>query len=325
MASEKKRPPRRASGKISRRVLLSVDGGGSKARALVDEGGRLKGRIEWFGLNPYDIDRVEFEKRLRTLLGPLLSYLKGSRGCPATIDACVALAGAGDPAIARRCRRIISRVLGAFGKPGRLAVTSDAGAIVDTSLVDCGGVVLLAGTGSVCFAVERASGGRSIYQIGGRGGILDEGSAFRMGTALLSHTLRAAGQPSLVDRSVQLLCERQGITLDRIPVRFVPPCRAEIASLARILLDACAEGDRFAKSLVAASVADLIAMVRTGAESAHLGRQFDLFLSGGLFQNEIFRRRFLARLGRDFPRVSVHRIQDAALAALEIARRLSSR
>ena len=304
--------------KNPRTVFLGVDGGGSQARAVLEESGRLWGRVEPFGLNPCDIDRVEFATRLGSLLDPLLSRLRKSR---VTIDACFALAGAGDPSIARRCVRAASRVLAEYGRPGKLFVTTDAGALVDTCLVDRGGVILLAGTGSVCFSVECASGQRSIYQTGGEGGILDEGSAFRMGTALLSHALRTAGRPALADRSIELLCERQGISLARVPVRFVPPCRAEIASLARIVLDACAEGDEFARSMVARSVRDLVEMVESAAAAARLGSKFDLFLSGGLFQNATFRRHFLARLGRRIPSASAHRVCDAALAALAIAHR----
>lgn len=306
-------------------VYLAVEGGGSKSRAVLEHHGCLFARTEWRGLNPNDIGPDEFDRRLRSLLAPLLGRL-ATRAV--SISACFAMAGVGKPALRRQCRAIASRVVRPYGTCRHLALTTDAEALARTCLQARNGVVLIAGTGSVALGVRRRDGrggdGRQIVvKVGGLGGLADTGSGFSIGMALIEHCLRAVGGSELQSASSRLLCKRYRVNLEGVPKCFFGAERSRVSSLAPSVLECYRQGDPAARSIVYRAVGDLVLMVVKAKQRAGLPGRFPVYVSGGLFRNDAFRRLFLGRLRSVLPRVTTHNVTEPLLGVLQLARRVA--
>jgi N-acetylglucosamine kinase-like BadF-type ATPase len=279
-------------------VLIAIDGGGSKARAVLARGHRLLARVEMRGLNPRDISSAEFDVRLRSLLSPLV--LSGLGPVPtAGVYVCAALAGAGEPEVRRSCRRSIGGVLKEYGGCRRLRVVTDVAALVEARLGKRDGIVLIAGTGSVCLGVKHARGRRRVVKAGGLGGRRDQGCGFSIGARLVERE-RAARNPRRLGRS-------------------------GTASLAPLVLAAYSAGDGFARRVVEEAVADLVRMVVAVESRAGLGARTGIYFSGGLFENDAFRSLFRRRLAEVVPNAAPEPAGEVLTAALELARRSARR
>jgi N-acetylglucosamine kinase-like BadF-type ATPase len=294
-------------------IYLGIEGGGSKARAVAECRGRLFAYIQCASLNPIDVGFAEFGQRLCSLLGPLLErFPEASAGGARTIHVCAALAGAGRPAVRRRCRATIVRALKAYGSRGRVRVTTDAEALLERYLEDRDGMVLIAGTGSICMAARRVGGRRRLTRVGGKGGSLDAGSGYWIGTRVRAG-LGAPG-PGKKDAAPSTA------TLEEVS-QSLPGVRSRVAALAPIVLRDYARGDKFARRVVAEAVSSLVGMVAAAADKAGIGDEVDLYLAGGLFKNEAFASLFKRRLRRVLPDVAPHIVADDLTAALELAKR----
>lgn len=304
-------------------VFLGVEGGGSKARAIGEYQGRVCVRLEGNGLNPRDISCREFEARLRSLVIPLLEALPGPlRGSRVPIYGYFALAGAGKPAVRRKCRNAVARVLKIYGSCRRTHVTTDSGALVERYLKDREGLVLIAGTGSICVAVRRVGGRRRVVRVGGKGGSLDEGSGYWIGARLVQSVLEVPPRPG--DRSIcaGLLLKDYGISASEVVSEFPPRERSKVASLAPIILRGYGRRDRFARGVVVEAISDLVGLVVAAAEQAGIRDKADLYLAGGLFMNETFDALFRRELHWLVPGLAPHASADDLTALLQLAKQL---
>jgi N-acetylglucosamine kinase-like BadF-type ATPase len=299
-------------------AYLAIEGGGSRARAALRYGGCIRVGVSVEGLNPVDIGYDAFAARFRALLAPLLDPLDPP---PSTIRASVALAGAGRPAVRERCTRIVEEILLARTETVLVAVMTDIDALVESCLSGHDGIVLIAGTGSVCVAVKHRGKRQVRCQVGGWGAYLDGGSAFMMGAALLMAALRTADgrqQPAL---AVELLCEDYGIEIQDIPERFLPPRREQVAALAPVVLRAYEAHDAFARVVVSECAGDLVEMAVTAGERAGLGEEIPVFVSGGLFHSTVIMRLFRRRVRRRLPGAEIRLIHEPLVHLLNLARK----
>lgn len=316
-------------------AYLAVEGGGSKARAALLHRDRLLARIESSGINPGDIGYREFERRLCSLVEPLLAGLKvglgGSpRRSPVSVSACLALAGAGNLPVRRRCRAIAGRVIRRHVACRRLTLMTDAEALVRTYLNERDGVVLIAGTGSIAMGVRHRGGSGSgrtrseartrVVRVGGLGGLADAGSGFRVGMGLIEHALRVLDGTEPEGVAVPMLCRRYRITLKDVPSIFLPPERSRISSLAPTVLAAHRAGDPIAASIVAQAVCDLADLVGRAIKRAGLLDRFQVYLSGGLFASPTFRGQFVKQLRKLAPGAVPQFVAEPLVGVLALAK-----
>lgn len=297
-------------------AFLGIEGGGTKGRASVYQRGRALARIIPSGLNPSDVGYAAFETGIRSLVIPLLGRLEAK---PDQLSVCVALAGAGSPQVAARCQRIVRAVLRPLARELRVRVMGDAHALVETLLAKQSGVVLIAGTGSICLGTRQTTGGRVVARLGGWGACFDRGSGFWLGTRVLDAALRTLDTEPATSRLVGLICQRYGLRPEDIPRRFLPPERREIAGLARVALDAYAAGDPAARSWVREGVRDLAGMVLAAKRKAHLRGRVRIVLSGGLFESPVVARLLRLRIKRSLPEASLIEVREPLLHVLALA------
>ncbi|MFH1314619.1 MAG: BadF/BadG/BcrA/BcrD ATPase family protein [Candidatus Eisenbacteria bacterium] len=301
----------------SLRTSLAIEAGGSTGKAALYHEGAISVRVIRSGLNPVDVGYSVFEERVRTLVIPLLDRL-GAGGV--RIYACAAVAGAGDPGVAAACRRILGGVIKSRSTRPRVRVLSDLDAMTEYFLSEHDGIVLIAGTGSVCAGAKHRRGRVMKARVGGRGGYLDRGSGFRMGLDVLGVALGAYDGTEAVNGTVRLLCERYGIELKDVPRRFLPPERDRIAGLARIALEAYTAGDPFARSLVREAARDLMEMVLAVKTKTGLGTRFRVVVSGGMFRDPALARLFRGRIRRTLPHAELHHVTDSLIPLLKLTR-----
>jgi N-acetylglucosamine kinase-like BadF-type ATPase len=297
------------------RAFLAVEGGGSTGQAALEYGDCTLISLMHRGLNPVDIGERAFEERLQALVLPLLDHLDTK---PASIRACVALAGAGRAGVARSCKRTVTKMLtGSVGRT-RVRVLSDADALVECFLHRRSGIALIAGTGSICMGVRHQGTRMLRARVGGWGAYFDDGSGFRIGMALLSAALAAVDGRQAPNAAVNLLCRRYGVKLDEIPVVFLPPERDRIAELAGVVLESYELGDPFARVLVRNSVRDLTGMVVSVSKRLRLAKRAPVYVSGGLFRSPVVMRLFRSRLKRTLPGAALEEIQHTLPHILHI-------
>jgi len=163
-------------------VLLAIEGGGSKGRAAIAWDGKIAARLLPVGLNPNDIDPDLLKQRLESLILPLLKLPGFSLG---PLRAFAALAGAGRPAARQECSSVLRAILKPRSTRLRLKVTSDAGALLERFFARRDGIVLIAGTGSICLGAKHVGKRRATARAGGWGSYLDEGCGFKLGLGVL--------------------------------------------------------------------------------------------------------------------------------------------
>lgn len=284
---------------------------------VLEHRGRVSARTECGGLNPWDIGFAAFSRRLGSLLNPLLG---GLRSEPVDLSACCAIAGFGSGFIRASCAPLVRRVLGRYGVCRRLEMMSDLDALVETCLARRDGLVLIAGTGSVCVAVRHAGGGAVSARVGGRGGALDRGSGYWIGLKVLKHALAVENGLARPSGALERVSRRLGVPAPEVAVHLSPPRREEIAGLVPDVLEAYLERDRFARAVVSRAVLDLAGAASTAKTLAGLRGRFDIHLAGGLFASPVVWDLFKQQAARAAPLAVIRRAPEPLLGVLKMAR-----
>jgi N-acetylglucosamine kinase-like BadF-type ATPase len=288
-------------------VLLAIEGGGSRSRAAIAGAGAILVRSLPGGLNPNDIDRTLMRSRLESLILPLLDLPGPPIG---SLRVLAALAGAGRPGIRAESKRLIRDILDPHCSRLDLRVTSDAEGLLETCLTGRDGIVLIAGTGSICLGVKQTRRGTVTARAGGWGSYLDGGGGFRLGLAVLDSALKALDGRGEKTIAVGLICERYDLRLDEMPGYFLPIRREQVAELAALALEACVRGDRTAVGWVRNTVRDLTDLVLAVSERLSLGRDVGLITSGGLFRHPRLSASFKRAVRRPLPGATIRHVAD---------------
>ena len=238
-----------------RLLFLGVDGGGTRCRArLADSTGRIVGA----GMaGPANI-RIGLDESQRSVLdaaGQCLEQAGASWADP--IVACLALAGASEPAEAAAARAACR------GRFHRVLVTTDAhAACVGAHRGEDGGVIIV-GTGTIGWAVH---GGQS-HRVGGWGfPVSDEGGGAWLGCeaarrTLWAHDGRSAWTPLLRDVAAEFASDPHAI------VRWMGSAKPrDFARLAPLVLDHAARKDPAACAIMRAAAGHIDTLAARLAE-----------------------------------------------------------
>lgn len=292
-------------------ILVGIDAGGTSTACAIERDGALA-------------HASGAAANLRTLGAPaaaerILAMLHAALGEQRPDAIAIGAAGAGDPALAAALRE---RIEAAFA--GTLVAVHDDALIALRAAVPSGdGAVLIAGTGSIAYAIvdERA------VRAGGYGSMLgDEGSAFAIGRAALALALRVADGRAPADPFAAAIA--QTIGADDGPalaarVLDSPDAIGSIAALAPLVIERASEGDRSATKIVQAAAIELSDLVKAVIKRADaLSRDLPLLLAGGLLaSNSLLSFLLETRLCADLPLLAVQRGGLAPVfGALSLAR-----
>lgn len=283
----------------STKILAGIDGGGTRTRLVLTRGdGTLAGFAAGGCCSFVELGIDQAGKVLRELWAA--AWKQGNMP-PRPADAL--FIGTGSilsPADAQtNCEIVLNAGL---ARPGRIEAANDACNALAGALCGRPGLLLIAGTGSVCQGRNAAG---QTWRAGGWGHRLnDAGSAHALGLAAIVAATRAfdgrgpaTGLSSLVSDGLALGDLREIYR----KVHHEGVSRADIAALAAGVVAQAEGGDAVANNIIDDAAAGLVEMVAAAAQHLQLTEP-RLALRGGLIEKSAFyRKRFLSRLAVVLP------------------------
>lgn len=270
--------------------IAGIDGGGTHTRIEIrDEENRLVCQKE-FG--PFNINSIG-EEAFRQLLREVFGFCGDMAQCA---KICFGAAGISNP----RVGEILSEELEMEGFRGKWKLCGDQ-EIALRGAMDCPGVAVIAGTGSICFGKNGAG---ETARSGGYGHLIDDGgSGYALGRDVLSAAVRAydgRGQGVKLREAVygQLGAGSPG---DIVSFVYSPETdKAAIAKFARTALDLAEIGDKTALEILERGAWELCELVAAVQKKLCL-EGCPIALLGGLISHENAYRRIvvekLSKLG----------------------------
>lgn len=294
--------------------LIGMDGGGTKTSVVVKW---ADGREEEFLSGPFNINGQEKEETARTLEEIAASLKK--RGC--AISLCqgigVGCAGISNP----ESESFLHKKLSELGFSCRLDFFGDQESALASAFPDGCGMILIAGTGSVCYG--KSESGKTV-RAGGWGHLIDDGgSGYAIARDLFRAVARAEDGRGETTVMKDLLWDALEIDGIRGMIRYLyAPGRSkkEIASFAKLVAKAAALGDREALKIEARAADQLCELA--SCVIFRMEEERRLAFSGSVLQNNGRIRAQLAdKIRRLHPEVEVCKTEKSAaqgaLALLE--------
>ncbi|MEK0312344.1 N-acetylglucosamine kinase [Cohnella sp. 56] len=300
------------------KYVAGVDGGGTKtAVTVMDDTGRTVSTFASGGINYNGRDEAEVSRHLAEIVAALGVACGGLDSCAQLV---VGAAGVSNPTVPGR----LTAALRASGYGGGVHIVGDHETALFGALEREHGMILIAGTGSICFG---RSGSGAVHRTGGFGHLIDdEGSGYSIGRDVLSAVVRSHDGRAPGTVLTEMTYAKLGIGSVPELVGFVYDRRTgkqDIAALAPLLSDACARGDEAALAIAARSGASLAELVRPVAERLWPNGG-ELALAGSvLLRNAHVREALLARLAQICPAVQAAAARrDASAGAALMALRM---
>jgi N-acetylglucosamine kinase-like BadF-type ATPase len=296
--------------------VLGIDAGGSKTVCLrADSDGEVRRSARGPGANLAVLGELEVEKVLYELMEQVLTDEQS--GPAAAI--CLGIAGVDRAEDAAVIRGILRRI----GQKAPVLVVNDALIALEAGAGDGAGIVIIAGTGSICYGRnEKGQAARA----GGWGYVLaDEGSGWWIGQRAIMAVMRQfdgrGPATSLTPRVLAHFGVAEPFQLV-YEVYYRDTRRRLIASLSEAVQAAVDEGDPVAREIIDAAAGELVIGVRSVAERLEMrGVQFPLVLAGSIFRVlPALKADVIQRVAEVAPR-SQPRLLDAepALGAVRLA------
>jgi N-acetylglucosamine kinase-like BadF-type ATPase len=241
---------------------------------------------------------------------------------PAAI--CLGIAGVDRPDDSAVVRAIMKRI----GYKARVLVVNDALVALEAGAPRQPGVVVISGTGSICYGRNAAG---EAARSGGWGYVLgDEGSGYWIGRAALRAVLRQADKRGPSTALTAMLLEHFGVKQPQGLIHEVYHTNlkpAAIGALARSVQSAFAVGDEAAIGILRAAANELESSALSVARRLGMvGQAFTFILAGGIFravpwlQEELQRRLPVAAPRSDVRLLDVEPAEGAVALALDEAR-----
>jgi len=310
----------------SNRILLGVDGGGSKTAALIaslERDGDGAGQIHILGRGrggPSNLRLAGKEQSLASLDKAVDEALGEANLQGRTVDyAVLALAGSSfsdvrDEVAAWAQQRNLSL---------HVEIIHDAQPVLASGADNGRGIALIVGTGSVAVGVNAKG---ETATLGGWGHWFgDKGSGFDLACKSLSAVAEAADGVGPQTVMSELVLDRLGITDPRRILQQVSATgdvRREVAALAPIVLEAATLQDPLATEIISNAIGEAVKLVAAVAKKLTFKAPYPLMLAGGVAcSNPLFRDELISRLSRLDPAPDpIRMVDDPVEGCLKIAR-----
>jgi N-acetylglucosamine kinase-like BadF-type ATPase len=256
-------------------LIVGVDAGGTKTTGVVaDESGHILKSARGAGANIHVHGELAVEKVLAGLLEEL---------CPDERPEalCLGMAGVDRPGE----EGLIKSLLRRLGFRGNALVVNDAVIAIAAGAHDRVGVVVIAGTGSIAYGVDRH--GKSA-RAGGLGPMLaDEGSGGWIGHRALLAAVRAAegrGEPTLLKDALFSVLSVSALSDLPSMAYGGDLTRERLAELAPTVIGVAQTGDAVAIRILEEASTELASAARSVVGQLDFaGAPYPLIFSGGLF------------------------------------------
>ncbi|MCR8643639.1 ATPase [Paenibacillus sp. N1-5-1-14] len=279
--------------------VAGLDGGGTKtAVKVMDASGKLVHAFTSGAINYNGQDEASVHASLEVIFNTIAEVCGGLEHCK---QVCIGAAGVSNPTVSSR----LTASVRACGYVGGLLITGDQ----ETAL--CGahereyGLILIAGTGSICYGKNESG---ITCRAGGYGHLIDdEGSGYSIGRDLLSLLVRVNDGRMPASIVPQMIYEQLQMNAVQQIIQFVydkGTNKKDIAALAPILSRACEAGDAAALAIADQCAQSLLELVIPVAKKLEL-QEGSLGMAGSvLLHNMHVQQAFIEKLKFIFPKMS---------------------
>ena len=305
------------------RLLLGVDGGGSKTLALiasVDENGQMNILGRGRG-GPSNLLLSGKEQSLASLNQAIDEAIKDAKVEGQQLDyAVLALAGSTSPDV----QKDISNWAQQRALSPHIDIVNDPAPVLAKGTADGWGIALIVGTGSVAVGVDQK--GNSVTKGGWGHWFGDKGSGFYLGYKALAAVAEASDDIGPETILSELVLEELGTTDPRSILEEVTAggdTRHEVAALAPIVLSAAMQNDPVAVRAVNGAVTEAVKLVAAVAKALEFKEPYPLAVAGGVVcGNPYFCDALMAGLADlQPPHAEVTLVDEPVLGCLVIARK----
>lgn len=262
---------------------IGVDGGGTKTEfALIDENGNLVAKSKAGSTN---YQAVGANRVRQELLSGLDRLLKTANLNPERVQKIfMGLAGAGRKNDQLEIKRFFDRT----AYQGKVFVDTDAVIALAGAFATGPGIILISGTGSICYGKNQVG---TFVRSGGWGYLLgDEGSGYFIGNNAIIASLKdfdGRGEPTKLKHEI---CHHFNLkSIDEIiPLIYQNKIsRIQIADLAPIVFRVAEEGDVIAQEIIKRAGKELGILARAVAEKLGFeGEEIKVALVGSIFKQK---------------------------------------
>ena len=278
------------------RLLLGVDGGGSKTAALVaslDDAGGIHVLGRGFA-GSSNVLLTGTQPSLASLNQAVDQALDEANVDCRSMDCTVlALAGSTAPDVRKmvaawtKSRRLTSHVV----------IIHDVYPVLLSGTDHAWGIALIVGTGSVAFGVDPA--GATITRGGWGHWYGDRGSGFDLGRKALAAVAESSDDIGPETMLTDMVLEKLETSNPRSMLKSLSSgvdTRREIAAIAPIVLDAAERQDRVARLIISDAVAETVKLVASVSKGLAFSRPYPLALAGGVVSGSPYFRDELSEL-----------------------------
>lgn len=296
-----------------KKYIIGMDGGGTKTRIRV---ATLTGEpIDFMDVGPSNIHAVSLDEVYSTLNIGLTQILEKNglekEGC---VHLCMGAAGVGREKDRAKMLDILNRL--AFQN---ITLLSDAQTCLMAEFKELSGIVLIAGTGSLCLGYNNGE----MFRTGGWGHILgDEGSGYYIGKSALNlamkHYDKRVHVPILANK---VLSHLKVDNFDEI-IYFTyakTTAKQDIAEFSKVVHEASLEGCQASQSILLNASEALIEVVSNTIEHLKFEESINVVLNGSVIEkNALIYGHFEKVLKEKYPKIRLQKMtHDAATGAIE--------
>ncbi|MDF9840595.1 MULTISPECIES: BadF/BadG/BcrA/BcrD ATPase family protein [unclassified Paenibacillus] len=297
--------------------IVGIDGGGTKTAVTVAHGDTEEILLT-FTVGPINYNGGDAE----AIAASFEEIFNRTKLCcthlEEVIHVCIGAAGVSNPVVAR----FLEKQVRDNGYIGPLTITGDQETALYGAQNAMRGIILIAGTGSICFGVNEKG---EQHRTGGFGHLIDdEGSGYCIGRDLLSILVQAEDGRMADTIIPALVYERLGLGTVQEVIGFVyhkNTTKKDIAQLAPIMTAACELGDAEALKLAEQCAASLLELVVPVIERLKL-YESPIAIAGSVLQKSRFVKEALERkLAQSYPQTKlILPIKNAAYGAVLLGR-----
>lgn len=259
-------------------AYLGIDSGATQMRSvLVDAKGHILAQSKEGPGNILQVDFVRICQRVKRLIQ---ATLDGTSEVIDQLTITIGLAGSGNEEGAAKGMQLINFLEAQFSQ-ARFILKNDAEIALTSAHLGKSGIVLIAGTGSICLARDRNG---KIHRTGGWGSLLDDaGSGAWIGRRGLHAAAQQADGRVHGSELKQNIFKELGVeSIEDLLARHArsPLDHTTVASLCPCVLAAEAAGDLEAIVVIDEALDELVKLIRTTARKSAEHR---VALTGGIF------------------------------------------
>jgi len=305
------------------KYLIGIDGGGTKTDcAIADLSGKIIQQSTGKPSNFLVIGVEEAVENIFALIEENLFALEGDFSDVKQIV--IGVAGAGreeDAALLEKGFKDFADQEGIHFKG--VKVLSDAHVALEGAFPSSAGCILIAGTGSILFGKNENG---VLHRVGGFGRLIgDEGSGYSIGRKALNAVSKASdgrGEETLIS---ELLDAKMNHNTSKNIINKVYTEKLDVASVAKIVIEAAEEGDPIAEDILDEEADELVLHVRSLINKINKNN-FSVSFSGSLIDNKNYYSDLLKRkIKSTLPNVNIIQAAFPPLGgAIIFAKRLAN-